>query len=139
MHYVPLDLCGKRCRDGRRNEDEVIKAYYVGTKQLVGLCYDLNLQGPAPDSCFLFCQKCLFAELPGTKNLYSQIRVTILPDQGKKGSKNIQKVLAITFRSSNLARYTEKSKMKLAGGGPNFARFAKSGAEIVNLATLFVR
>ena len=42
MHYVPLDLCGKRCRDGRRNEDEVIKAYYVGTKQLVGLCYDLN-------------------------------------------------------------------------------------------------
>ena len=29
--------------------------------------------------------------------------------------------------------------MKLAGGGPKFARFAKSGDEIVNLATLFVR
>ena len=35
-----------------------------------------------------------------------------------------------------IAGYTKKSKMNLAGGGPKFASFAKSGDKIANLATL---
>ena len=35
-----------------------------------------------------------------------------------------------------MARCTKKLKMKLFGGGPKFARFAKSGDKISNLATL---
>ena len=53
--------------------------------------------------------------------------------------KKSRKVLASTVLAgwgSNIAGYTKKLKMKLAGAVQKFARFAKSGNKIINLATL---